>query len=136
MKGNVISIGENELRQIIRESIYGMVGENAEEEDWFGDKWNQAKSAYQTATQNGGDGMSLRDRFNLARKNWDTQGDLNNLNNLRQQLQDLVDNRKIDPNTTIAQLLGGKYASGRFGRMSGMINNRRSQIAKHGGQAY
>ena len=35
---------------------------------------------------------------------------------------------------TIAQLVGGKYNGNKFGRMSGMIGNRQSQISRRGGQ--
>ena len=34
----------------------------------------------------------------------------------------------------IAQLVGGKYNDNKFGRMSGMIANRKSQISRRGGQ--
>ena len=47
-----------------------------------------------------------------------------------------VDNGEIDPQTTIAQLIGGKYNHGRFGRMTGKAANRRNQIARLGGTAY
>ena len=53
---------------------------------------------------------------------------------LIKQLSQFIDAGEIDPNTTIAQLVGGKYNSNKFGRMSGMIGNRQSQISRRGGQ--
>lgn len=134
---NKIRLTESQLHDIIRESVYNVLNENEVEEGWFGDKWNQVKSAYNTATQNGGeDGMSMRDRFSAAKKNWNTQGELNGLNNLAQQLSQFVDAGQINPQMTIAQLIGGKYNNGKFGRMSGMTANRRGQISRRGGTAY
>lgn len=133
-----IRLTESQLQNVIRESVYNVLKEMNEgeelEEGWFGDKWNQAKSAYQTATQN--NDMSLGQRFQNAKKNWSTQGNLNGLNNLKSQLEQYVDAGQIDPQTTIAQLIGGKYNNGRMGKMTGQINNRKSQISKRGGQSY
>ena len=78
----------------------------------------------------------MRDRFSAAKKNWNTQGELNGLNNLAQQLSLFVDAGQINPQMTIAQLIGGKYNNGKFGRMSGMAANRRGQISRRGGTAY
>ena len=41
----------------------------------------------------------------------------------------MVDSRQVDPNTTVAQLIGGKYNKGRFGKMTGVQGNYQSQIA-------
>ena len=78
--------------------------------------------------------MGLKDRFNAAKKNWGTQGELNDLSNLRQQLEQYVETGQLNPQMTIAQLVGGKYNGNKFGRMSGMIGNRQSQISRRGGQ--
>jgi hypothetical protein len=61
---------------------------------------------------------------------------LNGLNNLSQQLSQFVDNGQLDSQMTIAQLIGGKYNGGKFGRMSGMAANRMGQINRRGGTAY
>ena len=125
-----IRLTESELRQMINESI----NEAMMDEGWFGDKMNQAKSAVGTMfNKNGGD---FKQRFQNAKKNWGTQGELNDIGNLRKQLEDLIDKRGIDPNTTIAQLIGGKYNNNKFGTMSGMMNNRKSRIVRQGGNAY
>ena len=105
------------------------------EEGWLSNKFKQGKQALKTAFQNS-DEMSIRDRWNNAKKNWSNQGELNNLNDLIQSISEFVDNGEIDPQTTIAQLIGGKYNHGRFGRMTGKAANRRNQIARLGGTAY
>jgi hypothetical protein len=65
-----------------------------------------------------------------------TQGELNGLNNLSQQLSQFVGNGQLNPQMTIAQFIGGKYNDGKFGRMSGMAANRMGQISRRGGTAY
>lgn len=125
-----IRLTESELREMIEMSI----NEAMQDEGWFGDKLNQAKSA--AGTMFNKEGGNFGQRINNAKKNWSAQGELNNIGNLRKQLEDLVDNRGIDPNTTIAQLIGGKYNNNKFGTMSGMMNNRKSNIQRRGGNAY
>lgn len=129
-----IKLTESELRNIIREAVEQELNEMDMEEGWLGDKWNQVKSATKTATQQGD--MNLNDRFNNAKKNWNSQGELNDINNLIQQLSQFVDNGKIDPQKTIAQLIGGKYNNNKFGSMSGVAANRKAQIQRRGGTAY
>ena len=55
-----------------------------------------------------------------------------NMSNLVNQLSQLLDARKINPQTTIAQLVGGKYNNNKFGTMSGMMGNQKSQLRKRG----
>lgn len=133
-----IRITESDLHQIIKESVQSILNEQMNEEleeNWFGDKWKQTKSAFSTATQNNRD-LGLKDRFTKAKQNWNSQGELNNLNNLAQQLSQFVDAGQLNPQMTIAQLIGGKYNGGRFGRMSGMAANRKGQISRRGGSSY
>lgn len=127
-------INEQELNKIIEESIKKCLNESDIEEGFLGDKWKQVKSAGKTALQGGS--ISMKDRFSNAKKNYNSQGELNNLNNLIQNLSAFVDNGQIDPQTTVAQLIGGKYNKGKFGKMSAMRANRMSQINKRGGQTY
>ena len=129
-----IKIKESDLNRIVSESVQRVLMENEMEEGWFGDKWNQTKSAASTAF--GRENGNIRQRFQNAKKNWNTQGDLNGLNNLRQQLSKLLDTKQISPNTTVAQLVGGKYNNGKFGTMSGMAANRKGQIGRRGGNSY
>lgn len=130
-----IRLTESQLNDIIRESVYNVLNEEDMEEGWLSNKFKQGKQALKTAFQDG-DEMSIRDRWNNAKKNWSNQGELNNLNDLIQSISEFVDNGEIDPQTTIAQLIGGKYNHGRFGRLTGKAANRRNQIARLGGTAY
>lgn len=130
-----IRLTESQLNDIIRESVYNVLNEEDMEEGWLSNKFKQGKQALKTAFQDG-DEMSIRDRWNNAKKNWSNQGELNNINDLIQSISEFVDNGEIDPQTTIAQLIGGKYNHGRFGRMTGKAANRRNQIARLGGTAY
>ena len=130
-----IRLTESQLNDLIRESVYNVLNEEDMEEGWLNNKFKQGKQALKTAFQNS-DEMSIRDRWNNAKKNWNNQGELNNLNDLIQSISEFVDNGEIDPQTTIAQLIGGKYNHGRFGRMTGKAANRRNQIARLGGTAY
>ena len=131
---NRIRLTESQLHDIIRESVINVLNEDEMEEGWLGDKWNQVKSAAGTAFQSGD--MSMKNRWNSAKKNWNTQGDLNGINNLQQQLTQKLDARQITPQTTVAQLVGGKYNNNKFGTMTGMAANRKGQIARRGGTAY
>ena len=124
---------ESELHNLIAESVKEVLAESDMDEGWLGDKWNQAKSAARTAFNAEG---GVGNRLSQAKKNWNTQGDLNNINSLRQQLEQLLDARQISPDTTVGQLVGGKYNNNRFGTMSGMAANRRGQIQRRGGMAY
>ena len=125
-----IRLTESELRDMIEMSI----NEAMQDENWVADKINQGKSAVKTIfNKEGGD---FGKRISNAKKNWTTQGELNDIGNLRKQLEDLVDKRAIDPNTTIAQLIGGKYNNNKFGTISGMMNNRKGNIKRRGGNAY
>lgn len=128
-----IRLTESELHNLIAESVKEVLAESEMDEGWLGDKWNQAKSAARTAFNAEG---GVGNRLSQAKKNWNTQGDLNNINSLRQQLEQLLDARQISPNTTVGQLVGGKYNNNRFGTMSGMAANRRGQIQRRGGMAY
>lgn len=132
-----IVLKEEELMALVTESVKKIINESVQsgelDEGWFGDKWNQIKTGANTLTQ-GGD-MSLKDRFGAAKKNWTSQGELNNINNLSAQLSKFVEAGQLNPNMTIAQLIGGKINGNKFGRMSAMAANRKSQISKRGGQA-
>lgn len=130
-----IRLTESQLNDIIRESVYNVLNEEDMEEGWLSNKFKQGKQALKTAFQDNDD-MSISDRFRNARRNWANQGDLNKINDLIQQVSEFVDNGEIDPQITVAQLIGGKYNHGRFGRMTGRVANKRNQIARLGGTAY
>ena len=48
----------------------------------------------------------------------------------------MLDAHQTNPQTTVAQLVGGKYNNNRFGTMTGMAANRRKKKKKRGGSAY
>ena len=131
-----IRLTEGDLHRIIRESINQVLTENEMDENWFKDKANQTKSAFNTFINGEGERNSLSDRWTRAKKNWNSQGELNGFQSLRDQLSQYLDAGQIDPQTTVAQLVGGKYNSNRFGKLTGQIANRRSQISNRGGRAY
>lgn len=138
MEKKIIKLTESDLHNIIKESVEQIIRENAEqelEEGWFGDKMNQIKSAGSTML-NKGNGSTFSQKMQNAKSNWKTQGQLNDLNNLAKTLNDFVEAGKLNPNMTIAQLIGGKINNNKFGRISSMAANRRSQIAKKGGSHY
>jgi hypothetical protein len=136
MNKKTIRLTEADLHNLVMEAVEQVVMETEDEleEGWLGDKWNQAKSAATTFGQSGD--IGLKNRFKTAKANWKSQGELNNINNLIQSLSEFVDAGELNPNMTIAQLIGGKYNGNKFGRMTGMSANRRSQITKRGGSHY
>lgn len=129
-RNSKIQLTENELCNFISECVE----KSLIEEGWFGDKWNQVKAATTTALNS--DGNTVKDRFNNARDSWQAQGDLNYYSGLISQLSQLVNSRKINPNMTIAQFIGGQYNNGRYGTLTGIADNRFSKIKRLGGKAY
>ena len=133
MNKKPIKLTEQDLHFLVENTVQAYLTENGMDEGWFGDKWNQTKTAANTMFQEN-KGAGLKQKFNNAKQNWNTQGQLNGLNNLKQQLEQFIDSEQLNPQMTIAQLVGGKYNGNKFGRMSGMIGNRKSQISRRGGQ--
>ena len=125
-----IRLTESELKEMIEMSI----NEAMENEGWLGNKWKQTKSAVGSAFNN--DDSGLKQKLQNAKNNWVSQGELKGISSLRQQLTQMLDARQISPDTTVAQLVGGKYNNNKFGRMTGMEANRRNQIKRRGGNAY
>ena len=129
-RNSKIQLTENELCDFISECVE----KSLIEEGWFGDKWNQVKAATTTALNTKDN--TLKGRLNKARDSWGAQGDLNYYNDLIAQLGQLVNSRKINPNMTIAQFIGGSYNKGRYGTLTGIADNRASKIKQIGGKAY
>ena len=129
----IIRLTEDDIRQIVLASVQQCLNEEVDE-GWFGDKWNQVKTAANTVKGNYQGGQGIGQTIKNATTNWKTQGQLNDLNNLKQQLSQFIDDGKLNPNMTIAQLVGGKYNNNKFGKLSGMIGNRQAQINNKGGQ--
>ena len=127
---------QNMIRQCVNEAINQSVADGELEEGWLGDKWNQTKSAAKTMFNNSKEQQPLSDRWKNAKKNWNSQGELNDLQNLKDQLSKYLEAGQIDPQTTIAQLVGGKFNNNKFGKLTGQIANRKAQISNRGGSAY
>ena len=123
------------IRQCVNEAINQQIADGELEEGWLGDKWNQTKSAAKTF-MNGDSNAPLSVRWTKTKKNWNSQGELNDFKNLRDQLSKYLDAGQIDPRTTVAQLVGGKYNNNKFGKLTGQIANRKAQISNRGGNAY
>ena len=132
-----IKLNEEQLKSIISESVKKVLREFEEpiemeeevNENETEESWNQFKTGAKTFfSNNNGSKQSLKDRWNSAKKNYGTQGELDSIQNIIAQLSKLIDEKQIDPQITVAQLVGGKYNRGRFGKMTGMAANRQNQI--------
>jgi len=125
MAKEVIKLKESELRKMVSDVIRESLDEGL---------LNKSKSAVGTFFGKGNG--NFFDRLKGAKKNWDSQGELDDINGLRAQLTKLLDDRKITPETTVGQLVGGKYNNNKFGTMSGIAANRQAQIKRRGGRSY
>ena len=74
----------------------------------------------------------LKGRWDNAKKNFNLQGEYDNIQKLIDDLSKFVDAGQIDPSKTVAQLIGGKYDNNKFGSMTGKMNNRMSQMKNNG----
>ena len=129
-----IRLTEQDLHFLVENTVQAYLTENGMDEGWLGDKWNQTKTAANTMFQ-GNKGAGLKQKFNNAKQNWNTQGQLNGLNNLKQQLEQFIDSGQLNPQMTIAQLVGGKLNNNKFGNLSAKMANRQGQISRRGGTA-
>ena len=139
-------LNEQTIQKIVTESVKKILKEmdmngmdqmqegDDMEEGWLKDKWNQTKSAASSLRGLGSNGV--KQTVNNMKSNWTNQGELNGLSGLRQQLEKFVDDGQINPQTTVAQLIGGKYNNNKFGKLTGKENSRKSQISKRGGKSY
>ena len=118
-----MKLTKRQLQQIIQESIEDALNNEEELDEGF---FNNMKTAGKTFFS--GKGGSFGDRFQKAKQNYNTQNEYDNLSSLKTQLSDLLDKRMISPNTTVAQLVGGKYNNNRFGTITGMMGNRQKQM--------
>lgn len=57
MNKKTIKLTEAELHSLIKEAVESVIESEELEEGWFGDKWNQAKSAGNTMFQKGDMGI-------------------------------------------------------------------------------
>lgn len=121
-----ITLTESRLREMISEALEEALKEDNVEEGWLGDKWNQVKSAYNTVA-NSSNQKSFSDKISAAKKNWNSQGELNDMSNLVAQLKQFVANRAIQSTDTVAQVIQ---------KMQSIRGNRAAQISRRGGEYY
>lgn len=119
-----IKLTESELK----EQIAKCITEALEDEGL----WNNLKTGAKTFMSDKNKGKGFSGRWNNAKKNFSLQGEYDNIQKLISELSKFVDAGQIDPNKTIAQLIGGKYNGNKFGSMTGKMNNRMSQMKNNG----
>lgn len=130
MKKQIVRLTESELNQIIEESVKVIINENMEDEGF----WNNLKTGAKTfvGKSSGDKGLNLKQRWANAKKNFNTQGEYDDLKDLLTKMRELVNKKQLDPNKTVAQLLGGALNGNKFGTMDAMAANRMSQMRKRG----
>lgn len=119
-----VTLTESEFRQYVQNTI-----NEALQDEGF---WNNLKTGAKTFAQNASSGKGIGNAWNSAKKNYKLQGEYDDMSGLIQQLSKFIDAGQIDPQTTIAQLVGGKYNGNKFGKMTGKMNNRMSQMRNNG----
>lgn len=129
-----IQLTEQDLHMLVEDAVRVYLKENGMEEI----SMNQLKSGIGTffSKNTSNKPMGLTQRFKNGYANFKNQGKLDDLSNLKQQLEQYIDAGQLNPQMTIAQLVGGKYNGNKFGRLTGQMGNMRSQISKKGGTAY
>ena len=119
-----IRLTESEFRTMVEETITEALQDEG--------LWNNIKTGAKTFTSNVGAGKGLNNAWSNAKKNYNLQGEYDDMSSLIQQLNKFINAGKIDPQTTIAQLVGGNYNGGKFGKMTGKMHNYMSQMRKNG----
>lgn len=79
-------------------------------------------------SQNGG--LNLGKRMNAAKVNYQMTKEGSKINDVIQFLEDMVDKKQLTPETTIADLIGGKLNNNKYGRLHAMRDNRTSRASK------
>lgn len=135
-----IKLNEEQLRNIIKESIENYLGEldENEVEEGFGRNLMQgAKSFFGKgeAGKNGGfertnGGLNIGKRFNAAKTNFQMTKEGDKINDVIKFLEDMVETKKLSPDMTIAQLIGGKLNNNKYGTLYAMKDNRTSRASK------
>lgn len=125
-----IRLSESDLHRIVKETVTQIISENEElEEGWFGDKWNQTKSAFKAATANKGE--SLGKSFNRAKKNWNAMGNYNELNNVRKELINIIKKYNLDVNKPLKDIIGSEDENDNFyGALNQRKNSQKSVVSR------
>lgn len=130
MAKQVIRLTEGDLHRIIEESVERIIAENMEDEGFLKNFTTGLKTFANAPKAKGG--LNLRTRWDAAKKNYATQGEYDDLKGLLTKMRELVNKKQLDPNKTVAQLLGGALNNNKFGTMDGMLANRMGQMKKRG----
>lgn len=138
MERRTIKLTESELQSMIMESIKAAISENPDMvEEGFIDNLKQGAKAFvgkgdfgasSNSNRRNGGGLNLKDRWNAAKTNYQAKGEYDNIGTVVKFLKNLVDSGKIQPQTTVAQLIG---QGGRFGTLTSMSGN----VARRGSDA-
>ena len=136
MENRVVRLTEHDINQIIKESVEKIINENMEQETLGGRIMagvNGAIGRDINGVQRGKKGAGLSQlgrRLRAIKKNYQMKGEYDEIQKVADFLKKQVQDRKLDPNMTIAQLIGGAINGNKFGVLSGMANNRLSQSSR------
>ena len=136
-----IRLTESELRNMIHSAVNeALVNGQGELDEGF---WNQLKTGANTfmnrKTDNTtGFGNRIKDRWNAAKKNYNTQGQIDTMDelkadvqNIQGKLQELLSNGLLTPQTTVEQILSNQT---KFNSFSGKRANLQGQLSRRGYQ--
>lgn len=136
MENKVVRLTEQDINHIIKESVEKIINENMEQETII-DKLTAGAYGLIGRDLNGkrrgkkGAGLSqLGRRYNAMKRNFHLKGEYDEIQKVADFLKKQVQDRKLNPNMTIAQLIGGAINGNKFGVLSGMANNRLSQSSR------
>jgi hypothetical protein len=134
-----MKIKESELKEIISECVQEVLMENQQEEglrdfgqgvaSFFGrGEAGSNNNKNKELRQNGG--LNLNKRFKAAKTNYQMSKESRQINDVIAFLEDLVSKKQLTPETTIADLIGGKLNGNKYGRLHGMRDNRTSRASR------
>ena len=120
-----------------KENYLGELDEN-EVEEGFGRNLMQGAKAFignGEAGKNGNfnrtnGGLNFGKRFNAAKTNFQMTIEGDKIKDVISFLEDMVAEKKLSPDMTIAQLIGGKLNNNKYGTLYAMKDNRTSRTSK------
>lgn len=114
--------GEDELEEgIVQKGVQGV-------KSFFGK--GDSISPYNPIDKGDGIVYEPSKRMKSGIKNFSMKGQYDDMETLIQQLSQIIDQKGIPTNITLAQFIGGKYNQGKFGTLTGRKYNRKSQGSK------
>ena len=137
-----IKLNEETLNKIIAEATVQVLNEMAQDEGFGANLVQGAKSFFGNGdfgkgkNNRTGGGLNLGARWGAAKTNYLAKDKYDKMDALIKQLSELLDARAINPNTTVAELVGGKYNNGKFGTMMAMRDNAAAQGSKAQNKIY